>query len=180
MKRLILSMFIVALAGCATLSKEECRQGNWHAIGLKDGMEGEPAARLALHREACSEYGVRPDERSYLDGRTSGLQSYCQLENAIATGLRGETYHAVCPHGIDGEFRRRHSAAYAVYEARSRMESIESSIRSAESRLHKKNLDDKSRDRIHSELHALERQYHRARDDYDFQQRQLDRLLDQR
>ena len=52
---------IILLAGCATLSKEECTVGNWQMIGYNDGVAGHYPERLASHTKACAKANVAPD-----------------------------------------------------------------------------------------------------------------------
>lgn len=40
---------IYLLSACATLSKQECRVGDWQVIGYNDGIAGYAADRLASH-----------------------------------------------------------------------------------------------------------------------------------
>jgi hypothetical protein len=106
-----------ALVGCshATLDKEDCLRGDWHNIGVQDGTAGKIAGELNLHREACAEYAVTPNQKQYMEGREEGLKEYCKLENAVTTGLNGELYQGVCPKEIDEAFRKQNLAAYNLY-----------------------------------------------------------------
>ena len=40
--RLMLLVGCTMLAGCATMSPEECLQANWEEIGYNDAIEGHP------------------------------------------------------------------------------------------------------------------------------------------
>jgi hypothetical protein len=68
-----------------------------------------------LHKQACFEYGVTPDQKKYTEGREKGLVDYCKLENAVTTGLNGQLYQSVCPKEIDAAFRQQNLAAYNLY-----------------------------------------------------------------
>ena len=57
--RLSVVVFVVALAGCASMSEEECRYVDWRTVGYEDGAAGQGAERLASRRKACAEHGVR-------------------------------------------------------------------------------------------------------------------------
>lgn len=67
----------LALAGCATLSKDQCLMGDWYDIGIQDGAEGYSPSRLAQHQEACAEFRVRPDRGAYQAGWDRGIGEYC-------------------------------------------------------------------------------------------------------
>ena len=69
MNRAMLSVGCAMLAGCATMSPEECLQANWEEVGYNDGAAGYPVSRSAEHREACAETG---GERLLLNCRVKG------------------------------------------------------------------------------------------------------------
>ena len=173
---LILLAGMLILAGCATLDKEECIRGDWRELGVKDGVNGEPAARIEEHRKACAEHGIRPDERLYMAGRGEGLKEYCRIDNAFQSGLKGKPYKGVCPGDIDLRFSRYNSAAYAVYKTRKEIESKNSSISSKQSRLESRKTSDKDRVNIRGEIRRLESDLDRLRSDLRDQERRLDDL----
>lgn len=94
-----LSVFgsIYLLAGCATLSKQECLIGDWQAIGYNDGVAGYHSDRLASHTKACAKASVAPDYQAWERGRKLGLQQYCTINNAYNIGRRGSQLNNVCP-----------------------------------------------------------------------------------
>ena len=94
-----LSVFgsIYLLAGCATLSKQECLIGDWQAIGYNDGVAGYHSDRLASHTKACAKASVAPDYQAWERGRKLGLQQYCTINNAYNIGRRGRQLNNVCP-----------------------------------------------------------------------------------
>ena len=94
-----LSVFgsIYLLAGCATLSKQECLIGDWQAIGYNDGVAGYHSDRLASHTKACAKASVAPDYQAWERGRKLGLQQYCTINNAYNIGRRARQLNNVCP-----------------------------------------------------------------------------------
>lgn len=169
---------LAVLAGCATLSEDECRTANWRDIGQRDGLDGKPASHLAQHAKACAEYGLRPDESRYHQGRNEGLREYCRLDNAFDSGLRGQSYQGVCPAAIDRDFRRYHEAAYAVYTLRRDLDAQHDRIDSLSQRLREKKLSDRERDDIRREIRDIERQMDYHRDRLRDAERRLDRARD--
>jgi hypothetical protein len=168
----VLSLFF--LAGCATLSHEQCVRGDWFGLGIRDGYSGEPISRLSEHINACLEYGVTVNNSNYFAGREQGLKSYCQFDNAFATGLHGQAYLHVCPQQIDALFNRYHSAAFSVHEDGVALESLDNQLSGKERSLHDKKLTDDSRNRIRDDIRGLDRRRDRLRDDLYYHQRQLD------
>lgn len=169
---------LLAVTGCASLSREECLYGDWTAVGIKDGREGEEASRFIRHQEACRQYGVSPDKQEYLHGREQGLQDYCQLENAIATGLRGLRYQSVCPSTIHNTFQRYNDTAYQVYQKREALKSLDNAIVSKENSLQDKKLTDKNRHAVRHEIRNMDRERQQLRDDVYSAERQLNQLRD--
>lgn len=174
---LILLIGLLILAGCATLSKEECLSGNWRELGMKDGLNGEPAARIEEHRKACTEHGIRPDENQYLAGREEGLQEYCQIDNAFKSGLKGRRYNGVCPLDIHMLFMRYNNAAYAVYTTRKDIQNNHDSISAAQNRLGNKKTSESSRNHIRRDIQKMESELDDLRNKLRDQERELDRLM---
>jgi len=88
---------VYLLAGCATLSKQECLVGDWQAIGYNDGVAGHYSDRLASHSKACAKANVTPNYQAWERGRKLGLQQYCTINNAYNIGRRGRQLNTVCP-----------------------------------------------------------------------------------
>ena len=87
---------ILILAGCASLSKNQCLNADWYAVGLEDGAVGRPLERLGDHRRACAEYNVTPQTERYLGGRNEGLKTFCNYERGYSNGRAGYAYVPVC------------------------------------------------------------------------------------
>jgi hypothetical protein len=151
------------LAGCATMSADQCRVADWGVVGLRDGQGGAPLSLLDDRTKDCAKAGVQVGSVQYLQGREVGLQAYCQIGNAVRQGLSGHGYEGVCPVAIDGEFRRRWQMGMNVYHARSDLAAQESRRRSLELYLRDAQHDDE-RFRIRNELRDLDWRMQSARD----------------
>lgn len=165
------------LSGCATLNEQECRSADWRAIGRTDGQQGRAMDRLDEHRKACAEHGVTPNADRYWLGRSEGLQSYCQLDNALRVGRAGQAYLGVCPPQIDPAFRRFHAATYEVWRLRSAIDGVDNEIDQHERSLRQSGLSDRERSRIRQAIRELDRRRDRLRDDLNDQERRVDRLM---
>ena len=174
---LIILAGLLFLAGCATLNKEACLSGDWRGLGMKDGVNGEPAVRIEEHRKACAEHGIRPDEELYLTGRAEGLREYCQIDNAFQSGLKGRQYQGVCPLDIHIPFSRYNSAAYAVFKTRQEIKNKHDSISAAQNRLGNKKTSDKERIHIRGDIRKLESELDDLRNDLRDQERRLDEFM---
>ncbi len=84
------------LAGCASLSESDCRQGAWRDIGLSDGARGQRSSYIVEHFKACSEFGIVPDAQEWHRGREAGLNQYCTAANAYYVGTTGTRLSPVC------------------------------------------------------------------------------------
>ncbi|BAP58117.1 hypothetical protein THII_3820 [Thioploca ingrica] len=90
--------------GCATLSKEECLQGDWKSIGYRDGTHGYNLTQIEQHQKACADYHVVPDLNAYQAGRDEGLLVYCTPSNGFNLGERVEDYNSICPPYLESAF----------------------------------------------------------------------------
>lgn len=108
-------LMLMFLAGCASLSKEECSVADWYSIGLEDGSKGYDMSRLGAHRKACAKVGVVPDADRYAQGREVGLQTFCTRERGYYEGERGRAYRGVCPPQFEPLFMQGYLAGQEVY-----------------------------------------------------------------
>ena len=124
----ILVMTMSVLAGCASMSGDECATSDWHAIGFEDGSRGYNANRLGNHRKACAKHGVTPDFQAYHTGHDQGLGHYCQPSRGFTLGSNGGSYNGVCSSHREGEFVDAYNSGYHLYNLRSRVNSANSQI----------------------------------------------------
>jgi len=126
------------LSACASLSKQECLNGDWYEIGYDDGHNGEKRNRFSKHVKACAEYQVTVNKQTYMYGREKGLLSYCTVENALQEGLNGRTYEYVCSGHIEPAFLNKYRQGKAIYQLDKKISEHESRISSLEYKLKKK------------------------------------------
>lgn len=138
---LIASALLFGLASCSTMSEKECQFANWRDIGLTDGLAGKSLGLLDARRSDCAEARIQVDQDAYLKGRKQGLQTYCQLGNALQVGLRGETYEGACPTAIDPEFRRRYAIGRDVYQFHAEIARLERRLASLEQQSRRQQLE---------------------------------------
>ena len=170
---------IATLCGCAVMSESECLNADWHAVGERDGTDGRPLARLSKYYDACTQYGVVPDDAAYSQGREFGLTVYCTADRGYEVGRFGAGYGGVCPIGLEHDFLDGYNAGNAVRETveevyhvdyqiqstREDIENLKDRIAALES---SDNDDDASNDRLkemHRELGYLEAELEGFRDD---------------
>lgn len=125
----------LALSGCASLSEEDCKIGDWQGIGVVDGKAGYTSDKLNEHTKACSKYNIAPDVNAYMAGRTIGLQSYCTPISGFEQGREGNTYRGVCPIASEESFKVGYSLGSQLYTANEAVEEANSEIREIHHRI---------------------------------------------
>lgn len=104
--------------GCASLSKQECANANWDAIGYGDGSRGKSANRFNIHQKACAEHGYKASFADYKDGHLRGLKEvFCKPRNGYQLGLNGSGYHNVCPSDVEPRFLAAYHHGRGIYKA---------------------------------------------------------------
>jgi len=129
----LLVMFV--LGGCATMNEKECLNADWRAIGFEDGVNGAKLSRVGQHREACAEYGVKPNLDAYNTGRDEGLKSYCRPHNGYRVGVKGGSYYDVCPAALEKDFLQGYNAGRNIYKLESKIRSLSSQLKKQEKEL---------------------------------------------
>jgi hypothetical protein len=128
MNRTILLVACAMLAGCATMSPEECLQANWEEVGYNDGAAGYPVSRSAEHREACAETGVSVDFELYRHGYSLGLPYYCTRENGFENGDHGGEYAAQCVSDKFPDYALGYSEGLEVFALKRELRELEGRI----------------------------------------------------
>lgn len=191
MLRFQLLLPVMLIAGCATLSPEQCRHADWRQIGFADGTGGASAARINDHAKACAEIGVKPDLDSYLRGREQGLVNYCRAENGFAIGRGGGIANAAdCPestkfafmdqyrrgqqiHVLESDLAQRRSR---IYENNNRMRRDAKRISEIREELRKKDLPDEQRKALLDDFERLVERKNAAGRENAFLIPEIDRL----
>lgn len=133
------------LAGCASMSPEQCLRADWRQVGFSDGTSGSSAARINDHAKACAEVGVRPDLDAYLRGREQGLANYCRPENGFLVGRSGGMPNSAdCPEQMKHAFIDQYQRGYQIHVIEADLAQRRAHIANNTSRIYRNN------DRIHA------------------------------
>jgi len=163
LQRVALALILAALAGCASMSKEECLTANWVDVGTRDGQNGQPRSRFADHVEACREAGVRADQGQYMAGWERGIVVFCTPHNGFEFGLKGHYYSdGTCPPALEPGFRHGYDRGRDIYRAQQEVDRIERDIREKQRKLEQAKKDDERRD-LRRQLSNLDYDMRRAR-----------------
>jgi hypothetical protein len=105
----------IVLAGCASISKEECQAIDWRTVGYEDGATGQGVERLSGRRQACAKHGVVPNLEAYRVGREEGLLEFCQPANGFRVGASGRGYGGACPQPLAAGFSEAYDAGRELW-----------------------------------------------------------------
>ncbi len=118
-----------ALSGCASISEEACRAGDWDGVGFRDGVEGRLPSYFLNHARACNEIGIAPNKSVWEKGYAEGLTRYCTPRRAFEEGQSGDRLNNVCPAQDVQDLRRANERGLRWYR-------IDRDIQENESRIH--------------------------------------------
>ena len=125
---ILLSLLVIGLAGCATMSSDECTTSDWTAVGYEDGSRGYTSERFSKHRKACAKHGVTADFQAYQQGRSEGLVEFCQPGRGFNLGANGGQYNGVCSVELEADFLDAYRVGQQLYKLRSNVSSANSQI----------------------------------------------------
>jgi hypothetical protein len=158
------------LAGCSSLSEEECRAMSWYNLGYQDGEQGKTRQATRDYVSTCGEYGLKVDEAEWKRGYAKGLELYCIPELAYSKGKSGAEYLGVCPN--DASFltqydrgRKEYQLEKQLSEIKSDMERTERDIEQLDRQIRNEN-DSKQRDYYRAQRERAIRHYEGLRRDY--------------
>ena len=128
MRRLAL-LLCLGLAGCATVTREECLAGDWTAIGTRDGAEGrEASAIFARHQSACARVDVTPDRAAWQTGYDAGLRQFCTPLGGLRAGEAGRPDRGLCPASAQRGFQTGYALGFSAHRQRARISDVEQEI----------------------------------------------------
>jgi len=96
MRRPLALLAALALAGCASMSEQECRSGDWEAVGRADGARGARPEQIDHLRKVCARHGVEPQAEAWRAGYAKGIESYCTPAGGYVSGRSATGYSKVC------------------------------------------------------------------------------------
>lgn len=155
--RLLAITALLGTGGCASLSKDECLSANWEDIGVRDGANGQPEEYLIQHSTACAKVNVAPDRGAWLHGRERGLERYCVPQRMYSIGEYGGAFEAgICRNFDQDRLVDAYEKGREVHRRADILSDIDSELRDIRTRLEKKDLEQKERERLAYRLGQLE------------------------
>ncbi len=116
------------MIGCASLTEEQCLEGDWWGIGNRDGVAGYDKSRLSDHVKACEDVGVVPDAKRWEVGRREGLKTYCTAASAYEVGRSGQKIGTVCDRALLQKMQEAWAHGRQYYEISREISSLEQNI----------------------------------------------------
>ena len=123
-----LAVMLAVLTGCATMSKDECRNADWYLKGLDDAGQGYAVTRVDDHAKACARIKISPNQKDYRDGHAKGARLYCVPEKGYSTGRNGSAYNGICPPDLEGKFLRAYRDGQELYTIQRNMDNLANQI----------------------------------------------------
>lgn len=170
--RTLLTLIAAALllAGCETMSEDQCRKADWYQKGLADGREGWSESYVDAHRKACAKAGVTPDDRLWRRGWAEGVASFCVPRVAWRQGLNNRTYHGACRDLNEADWMRWYRLGNDAYRTKTEREARQREIDKLEEQLKKAQKDDE-RKSLREKIRQLDEEQSRLRRLLDTQMR---------
>ena len=107
------------MAGCASMTPEQCKNISPQAQGLSDGRAGRTTEGVDKTVSTCQSNGSLSDvgtfKNTYLKAYQQGLTEYCTPANGERVGLLGEEYFGVCPKENEAPFLKEYLYALKQY-----------------------------------------------------------------
>lgn len=94
---ILMACVALGASGCVSSDSELAVQGDWEAIGYKDGIKGVTSRTVT----SLNELGAAPIVSEYEQGYSKGIAEYCNPDFAYQIGLSGQYYEGVCE-GMEG------------------------------------------------------------------------------
>lgn len=153
---------LVLLAGCASMSEDQCRRADWLERGQRDGRNGESPYRIDDHRKACGKVGIVPDQARWMAGWREGVRSYCTPQVAWALGARNGTYEGACRDLDEAMFLRWQRSGQDLYRTKQQRDAHRAEIDKLEEQL-KKAATDEERKVIRDKIKQMDSEQARLR-----------------
>ena len=160
------------LSGCAAMSEEACKVGDWSQAGFTDGKNGRQSEYLYRRVESCNKYGIpfTDDQRAaWFSGYDQGRISFCTPWQAYSLGSQNAADPNICGYDpqVEAQFRTNYARGTKVYSAREEVRKLEDRLSSYESELAQgtRNSGDMTRPMNRGERANWERKINQTRDE---------------
>lgn len=123
------------LAGCASMSEEECATASWYDIGYESAIFGRLKSANERDFKACEKHEIPANIGLYDQGYSTGLNEFCTASNGASWGQQGKPYYNQCPAAREPAFLREYKPAFALSQAEQQLQSARNKLSNAENRI---------------------------------------------
>lgn len=152
------------LTGCASISEDQCRLGDWYQLGLQDGQQGKKN-QAANYSGDCAEYKVSVDTVKYNQGRDEGLKTFCTYDNGAFIGQNNQGYDNVCPSELAAGFMAGYRPHRTLAKAKAELSERERTLSNYKAQYDAAEKDSEERKRLKSHVKTAKNQVSRAKTD---------------
>ena len=174
---ILLAGMSIALSGCATLSRDECKSGDWHKIGVQDGNDGRLPERFKQHGKACELDRSEASKAAYTAGREKGLAIYCTQVRGYREGALGQKYLGACPAQSAGQFLSGYEFGKRIYQTERRSSDVANEIFAVSQKLQSPKLPNAEREPLLQEQSRLQTEDVRLKKELEQLRTQADTLV---
>lgn len=128
MKRGVFTVAVLFLAGCSSISPQECQVGDWFAIGKTDGQQGIASSKFRSYQKDCAKHGLSADFKAYERGHAEGVLLYCTYDAGRELGQSGGSYNKVCTGALEPQFRLGYDRGRIWYQAESALLNLQNTL----------------------------------------------------
>lgn len=175
--RTLLVGISIALTGCATLSRDECKSGDWHKIGVQDGSDGRTEDRFKKHGKACELDRSEVSKAAYMAGREKGLAIYCTRVRGYREGALGQKYLGVCSPQTAVQFLSGFEFGRRIYQTEIRLSDTANEFFSVNQKLQQPSLSNADRASLLQEQKRIQAEQGRLKEELKKQRSQADVLV---
>lgn len=126
MKTSLMALFAVStLAGCSSISVEECQTADWYQTGYRDGQDGNNPNIVNDYASDCAEANIVVDKVAWQKGFSQGTRLYCAPNNGYVVGSQGRTYYGVCD---SDQFLKNYQLGKLEYQRQQRLTELNNQI----------------------------------------------------
>lgn len=165
-KRLLIVTAILSmgLTGCASISEDQCRLGDWYQLGLQDGQQGK-TNQAANYSGDCAEYKVSVDTAKYNQGRDEGLKTFCTYDNGAFLGQNNQSYDNVCPSDLAKDFMAGYRPHRTLAKAKASLSERERTLSNYRAQYEAAEKDSDEKKRLKAHIKTAKNQVSRAKTD---------------
>lgn len=155
MKLLILILPALVLAGCSSISRNDCVQTNWYKVGYDGALQGKQASSVKQPWElSCTKnHGIKINGAEFNKGYSAGLDELCTEPGGMRLGRSGGTYERVCSKKTEPDFLKNYQLGKIEHTA-ARMSNLEDEVQDLRRQI--RDRDSKIKD-LESELSEAKR-----------------------